>query len=270
MFLDQLNANTILLKSAAIRRKEAIKQRQTTIASVLVLAFILPASVIAEKLQKPEVVYPEPCNMSSYYLSQLELEEQKKEYTQQKLREARKQLNELKQKEQQSIKITAPGHTTNSIQLTGTGFPSFFKSAWESAIEATLKHEGGLVLDSNGYMAKFGINQAYYQPLSGFPERVHKLTVSQAKQYYKRHYWSPLKLEHKGYSKAYQMFIFDAAVNSGVGYAQKLDARAKGSLKQAKALRAAHCMRWAFSSSHNRKYLKGLIARIHTYTEATI
>lgn len=138
-------------------------------------------------------------------------------------------------------------------------------NAFDEAFAFTLKHEGGLCIDSNGAWANRGVNQAYYHPLPGMPRSVKNLSLAQTKKYYKVKYWAPLHLERGNYSRRYQMFLFDTAVNKGVGRAGKLHAKAKGDLDKAIALRKAHVHDWVKLSKQNRIYKAGLLRRAESF-----
>lgn len=137
-------------------------------------------------------------------------------------------------------------------------------NAYSYAFQKTLKHEGGYGIDNNGYAVNRGINQKWYKPSKGYPKHVKNLTYKQTEAYYKAHYWQPLKLKDT-YSREYQAFIFDTAVNKSVYVARKIDRQAMGDLEKAKALRIAHINRWC-KCKQNKKYQIGLIKRVRSFT----
>lgn len=148
MFIDQLNANTILLKSAAIKRKEAVKQRQQSIICILSLVLLVPLTV---KAVAPKPKPPEPCSMTAWYMAELETEEARKEWAVKKLKAAKAEIRALKQKELEPKAAPTPKSlnrtSSNSIQIKGTGFPNFFRQTlnrikYRSYIIAAVKRHG--------------------------------------------------------------------------------------------------------------------------------
>jgi Glycosyl hydrolase 108 len=89
-----------------------------------------------------------------------------------------------------------------------------------SAFNQTLKHEGGLGIDNNGYAVNYGINQKWYRPFKGMPKTVNDLNKQFASKYYYFKYFKPLNL-NANYSQVYINFIFDTAVNKSVRVAFK-------------------------------------------------
>jgi hypothetical protein len=88
---------------------------------------------------------------------------------------------------------------------------------FESIIPGVLKREGGFVASdgASGAPANFGINQAANPDID-----VRKLTKEKATELYRKRYWEPINGDKLPAATA--IVAFDAAVNQGVGYAQKL------------------------------------------------
>lgn len=81
---------------------------------------------------------------------------------------------------------------------------------WETAVNTTLGFEGGYVNNPNdlGGETKYGISKKAYPNLD-----IANLTIEQAKEIYKRDYWSRCKCEFM--PDALSIAVFDFAVNSG-------------------------------------------------------
>ena len=89
--------------------------------------------------------------------------------------------------------------------------------SFETVIPGVLKREGGFVASdgAGGAPANFGINQAANPDVD-----VRKLTKEKATELYRKRYWEPINGDKLPASTA--IVAFDAAVNQGVPYAQKL------------------------------------------------
>ncbi len=89
-------------------------------------------------------------------------------------------------------------------------------SVWDAAIEFVLSQEGGYTNDPNdsGGETNFGISRKSYPDLE-----LKNLTVDQAKEIYRRDYWSPCRCDNLPWP--YSLAVFDMAVNQGVGTAIK-------------------------------------------------
>lgn len=139
---------------------------------------------------------------------------------------------------------------------------------YDYAVKLTFVNEGVWTpSDSNGYPNKFGINQAYYNPPKGYPKHVSGLTKQQAYEYYRLYYWQPLKLDKKDYPEIHKAFLFDAAVQHGTDYAQKLDRDCKGNLKQAISKRKNHIKRWVARNPQHNRLLVGMLRRVNKYNK---
>lgn len=86
---------------------------------------------------------------------------------------------------------------------------------FETAFKEVIAYEGGYVNDPRdpGGETKFGISKKAYPKLD-----IKGLTPEKAKEIYRRDYWDPLKLEDLNAEAA--LFVFDTAVNQGLGTAQ--------------------------------------------------
>jgi hypothetical protein len=89
--------------------------------------------------------------------------------------------------------------------------------SFETVIPGVLKREGGFVASdgASGAPANFGINQAANPDID-----VRKLTKEKATELYRKRYWEPINADKLPAGTA--IVAFDAAVNQGVPYAQKL------------------------------------------------
>lgn len=142
------------------------------------------------------------------------------------------------------------------------------KSAFDKAIQISLKNEGVYTKrDSNGYPAKYGINQQYYKPLKGFPEHVKHLTKEQAVKYYRVKYYQP-EWDKKGYSEAYRAFLLDSAIQHGCTV-NKIEKASNGDLHKAINYRLSHARRWAYRSG-NQRLLAGIEKRIKSYEKGIV
>jgi lysozyme family protein len=81
---------------------------------------------------------------------------------------------------------------------------------WDASIEFVLAMEGGYTLDpaDPGGETNFGISKKAYPKLD-----IKNLTVDQAKDIYRRDYWSACRCEHMPFPFA--LAVFDMAVNQG-------------------------------------------------------
>ncbi len=89
---------------------------------------------------------------------------------------------------------------------------------FDNAIEKTLVNEGGYIFDKDdlGGETNFGISKRVYPNVD-----IKNLTVSQAKEIYKRDYWDKVKADNIE-SQLVANELFDTAVNMGVRTASKL------------------------------------------------
>ena len=100
---------------------------------------------------------------------------------------------------------------------------------FEDIIPRILQREGGYVNHPNdrGGATNYGITQRVYQEWKSDPSAdVKNLTMSEAAQIYRVHYWLPSKAEQL--PAAIRDIHFDAAVNHGVSRAAKLLQTAAG------------------------------------------
>lgn len=90
-------------------------------------------------------------------------------------------------------------------------------SDFDKAFEIVIGHEGGYVDNPRdpGGRTKYGISQRSYPKLD-----IKNLTLDQAKQIYFDNYWKASGADKYPWPMSY--FIFDVAVNSGVGRARQL------------------------------------------------
>lgn len=152
-------------------------------------------------------------------------------------------------------------------------FPSPYKQKnkediFTRAVQISLENEGVYTRrDSNGYPAKYGINQRYYRPLKGYPRRVEGLTKQQAISYYRTFYYQS-DWDRKGYSTTYKAFLLDSAIQHGCTVKQ-IENASKGNLHKAVNYRLAHVRRWA-SRSGNQRLLAGMERRIRSYEKRIV
>jgi len=89
-------------------------------------------------------------------------------------------------------------------------------ASFDTAINITLPHEGGLTTDKGGGLTKYGISQNAYPN-----EDIRALTLDRAKALYERDYWNKLNLNQLSFQPLANQ-IFDIGVNSGVSGAKRL------------------------------------------------
>ena len=84
-------------------------------------------------------------------------------------------------------------------------------------ITVVIASEGGYVFDPNdpGGETKFGISKAAYPNVD-----IKNLTIEQAQYYYQRDYWNPVLADKL--PTPLDLYVFDAAVNQGVGRAIRI------------------------------------------------
>jgi len=87
----------------------------------------------------------------------------------------------------------------------------------DEAIKLILKHEGGYVNDPRdpGGETKFGIAKKFYPN-----EDIANLTEARAVEIYTKEYWNKCKCDELNIGVA--LYVFDTAVNQGVGFAIKM------------------------------------------------
>lgn len=142
-------------------------------------------------------------------------------------------------------------------------------SAFDRAVAVSLMNEGGYTpSDSNGYPAKYGINQRYYRPLPGYPKHVKNLTKQQAIKYYKTFYYSK-DWDQKKYSTNYKAFLLDSSIQHGQGFAKKLETSTSGDIKKAVNYRLCHVQRWA-KREGKKHLLAGINKRIRQYERGIV
>lgn len=92
---------------------------------------------------------------------------------------------------------------------------------FDRAFELLVGHEGGYVnhADDPGGETKYGISKRQYPHLD-----IAGLTLSDAKEIYRRDYWDRARLEEMPYRCRFD--IFDAAVNHGIGTSIRFAQRA--------------------------------------------
>lgn len=92
---------------------------------------------------------------------------------------------------------------------------------FERAIDVVLAEEGGYVNDPRdpGGETKFGISKRQYPDID-----IAALSVSAAKDIYRRDYWDVCKCDDLPWPMC--LFVFDSAVNQGVGAAVRMLQRA--------------------------------------------
>ncbi len=90
-------------------------------------------------------------------------------------------------------------------------------SSFETCIEIILAEEGGLVDHPNdpGGLTKFGISQRSYPNMD-----IRALTLDDAKAFYRRDYWNPIRGDDL--PPALALLMLDSAVNQGTGAAIRL------------------------------------------------
>ncbi len=87
-------------------------------------------------------------------------------------------------------------------------------ASFDTAVNKTLRWEGGFTIDTGG-KTKFGISQNAYPSVD-----IPNLTLDQAKAIYKKDYWTPLKGDLIT-DQAAANALFDFGVNAGLGRAGK-------------------------------------------------
>lgn len=149
---------------------------------------------------------------------------------------------------------------------------------FNEAVDIVLKHEGGYVNDpaDAGGETNYGISKQAYPDIN-----IRNLTKEQAKMLYKRDYWDACKCDQlPDYTR---LFVFDTAVNMGIGFAKKMLQVAVGAVSDGvigpKTLAAARrcnqssCilnligLRWSryheiAKRGKNAKFLKGWLNRL--------
>jgi lysozyme family protein len=95
--------------------------------------------------------------------------------------------------------------------------------SFEKAIEFTLKWEGGYSNDptDSGGETKYGISKRAHPNLD-----IANLTLEDAKDIYKKEYWDISGCDNL--PEPFDMVVFDAAVNMGIGRSKTLLTAAKG------------------------------------------
>ena len=96
-------------------------------------------------------------------------------------------------------------------------------SNFDKAFELVIGEEGGYVNDPRdpGGETKYGIAKRYHPKVD-----IAALTLSQAKDIYRRDYWEPAQIDLLPWAVAY--VFFDAVVNMGLNTASKLMQEALG------------------------------------------
>jgi len=94
---------------------------------------------------------------------------------------------------------------------------------FDSAFDALISHEGGLVNNPNdkGGLTKYGISQRSYPTLD-----IAALTLPEVRRLYKRDFWDRAQCDKLPPGVAFD--LFDCAVNSGIGQAVRFLQRAVG------------------------------------------
>jgi lysozyme family protein len=95
------------------------------------------------------------------------------------------------------------------------------------AVDIVIGLEGGdrLITDTGG-LTKWGISQRAYPRLN-----IAALTRAEAEAIYKRDYWDKVRADELAHPLA--LFVFDAAVNQGVGRAKKMLQKAVNQMSNA-------------------------------------
>lgn len=88
---------------------------------------------------------------------------------------------------------------------------------FDRSVDIILEHEGGYVNDPKdpGGETKYGISKRAYPDLD-----IANLTEDQAKEIYRRDYWSTCQCD--SLANGLDLLVFDAAVNQGVGAAVRM------------------------------------------------
>jgi lysozyme family protein len=154
---------------------------------------------------------------------------------------------------------------------------------FQQAFEQVIGHEGGYVNDPRdpGGETKFGISKRSYPH-----EWIESLTLDRARAIYQRDFWNPLALDRL--PPALRYYLFDTAVNCGVGFAAESLQRAAGVLPDGqvgpKTIGAVNadsaprllrlmfvdrCMRYALNANDQR-FGRGWFARLFDVTYRTI
>ena len=154
------------------------------------------------------------------------------------------------------------------------------------ALEIVLKHEGGYVNDPDdaGGETNKGISKRAYPNLD-----IKNITDEEVANIYKRDYWDKCSCDRlPSYLK---LFVFDTAVNMGVGRAKKMLQQAvdtvvdgvvgPNTLRQAGKVRKNYAimnlvgLRWAryheiAKRGNNKKFLNGWLNRLADITKETL
>ena len=145
-----INEYDVLLRCRDLKRKESVRVRQQKIITSVAFLVISSSCVVAAKLQKPEVIIPEPCNMSEYYLAELEDKDEQRILAIKKLKEATAEIRRLKT--EKVINIPAPSQKPQILDSSRFSMPNFkkvslmnkikLKTRWAKYIQAAAKETG--------------------------------------------------------------------------------------------------------------------------------
>ncbi len=139
-------------------------------------------------------------------------------------------------------------------------------ASFEEAVVKLLIKEGGAKISNHkadaGGLTKYGISSRAYPNID-----IAKLTEAAAKKIYLKDYWKPLDIDDQ--AQEYAETLFELAVNSGVGTAQRLKAASSNPLNSVEQaiiqLKFAQVARYAYICNKNksqRVFLLGWLNRI--------
>ena len=105
------------------------------------------------------------------------------------------------------------------------------KHNWDEAIKHILKWEGGYVnhKDDPGGRTNLGVTQRVWEEWTGKPateEDMRGLTIEMVSPLYKKRYWDAVRGDDL--PSGVDLFVFDCAVNAGVGRASRFLQQAVG------------------------------------------
>lgn len=135
-------------------------------------------------------------------------------------------------------------------------------ASFSTVMAHVFKMEGGYNPDDgNGSAVNFGINGKAHPNVD-----IKNLTQAQAAGIYKNEYWD--KIGGDKLAPGTAMMAMDAAVNQGVGYAQKLLKESGGDVAKMAELRRADYQALAQNNPSKAKYLPGWLKRLDSTTAA--
>lgn len=251
---QDVKARSLLIRAIEAQRDKELKQ---TLCQLAAIAVLIGASCSWNGNKTEAVILP---NQLSTEIRLLELKEPK---------DVRKNRTSQLSIKKEPLQIWKSPYSRIDSKSKDKPKQKKETSTFDKAIAISLNNEGGYTpSDSNGYPAKYGVNQKYYRPLPGFPKHVRNLTKQQAITYYKTFYYQK-DWDQKKYSIAYKAFLLDSSIQHGVGFANKLETSTSGDIKKAVNYRLCHVQRWA-KRAGKRHLLAGISKRIRNYERGVV